>query len=538
MTRIIKIMFTYIAIILLVGCAGSGGGQSTVQSAATDLTAVWAQMKVLNDMIVGLGIDQLKAKVDALAANDAALQAALDKEIADAAAHYATINSQITDTNTQLADVKTVLAALQTQLNNTIATMATQADVANLQSQITSAVANITSNTSSIMTLQTQVAAVQLTITALQANDAVTDAQIASLQANIATLQATVANLQAQITAIAGGMVKLTATVVGSGTISPTQQYWPKNIGGATFTATPSAGNYFAGITGCAGTLNGTTFTTSALLADCTLTATFTPSPVYYFASQFGTEGAGNGQFTSVSGIVVDDSGNIYTAEDNVPTERIQKFDSSGNYMLQFGSYGTGNGQFSDLNGLTLDATGNIYTVEGSFFNGNNRIQKFDSSGNFLMKFGAAGFSDPQQIVVDTAGNIWVYDAGNHNVQKFDSAGNYLLTINGILGQQLVAAGIAVDANNNMYIANANGMNHIYKFDSSGTYVSTLFGSSIGYMNIKNNKIYMGTSPGVQIFDLAGNYIAQYSSTGAYKAVDSNDNLYMVFGSAVQKILH
>lgn len=534
------------------GCAGSGGGTvTTTGGAPTDLTAVWAQMKVLNDMIVGLGIDALKARVDVLAANDVALKTALDKEIADASARYAALNTRVTN-------VETVLADLQTQLNNIIANMATKSDVANLQAQITSAVANITSNTSAIMTLQTQVAAIQVAITALQNHDVTTDAQIAALQASIATLQATVADLQAQITALAGGMVKITTTTVGSGSATPALQYWPKNTSGATFIATPSAGSYFAGFAGCSGTPSGYSFTTNALLSDCTLTATFTTSPVYYLAEQWGSYGVGNGQFSQdVAGITVDPSGNSYVFDTDFP--RIQKFDSNGNYVLQFGSAGSGNGQFqagyygTTTSHITSDSTGNIYVADAY----NNRIQKFDSNGNYLMQFGNnATMLYPRAVAVDSVGNIYVNDSGNagapnqsDRVRKFDSNGNLINTLPSAYG---FARWLAVDSSNNVYYQSAQSLGKINQVNSAGVVISTIATGANGTSSIwatsgvvKNNKLFVVVSDQnyitpfrSQIYTLTGILVStnEFSQSSplmtASIAVDSSDNFYLLSNSA------
>ena len=56
----------------------------------------------------------------------------------------------------------------------------------------------------------------------------------------------------------------------------------------------------------------------------------------------------------------------------------------------------------------------------------NNRIQKFDSSGNFITKWGSNGsgdgqFNGPQGVAVDGSGNVYVVDAYNHRIQKFTS---------------------------------------------------------------------------------------------------------------------
>jgi DNA-binding beta-propeller fold protein YncE len=80
--------------------------------------------------------------------------------------------------------------------------------------------------------------------------------------------------------------------------------------------------------------------------------------------------------------------------------------------------------QFSSPNGISVDPAGNVYVVDA----GNYRIQKFDSKGIFITKWGTSGtadgqFSSPNGISVDPAGNVYVVDAGNYRIQKFDSKG-------------------------------------------------------------------------------------------------------------------
>ena len=53
----------------------------------------------------------------------------------------------------------------------------------------------------------------------------------------------------------------------------------------------------------------------------------------------------------------------------------------------EWGSYGGGRGQFGAIGGLATDTGGNVYVVDSS----HNRIEKFDSTGNFLARVGAQG---------------------------------------------------------------------------------------------------------------------------------------------------
>ena len=72
------------------------------------------------------------------------------------------------------------------------------------------------------------------------------------------------------------------------------------------------------------------------------------------------------------------------------------------------GSYGTRDGQFDEAVAVAVDTSGNVYVAE----NGNNRVQKFDSSGKFLAKWGNYGwdaggqFDYPYGIATDSSGNI------------------------------------------------------------------------------------------------------------------------------------
>jgi DNA-binding beta-propeller fold protein YncE len=80
----------------------------------------------------------------------------------------------------------------------------------------------------------------------------------------------------------------------------------------------------------------------------------------------------------------VDSSGNVYVSD--YSNKRIQKFDSSGNFLLKWGSEGAGDGQFTLPLGVAVDSSDNVYVTDGSAAGVGNRVQKFDSSGNFLLE--------------------------------------------------------------------------------------------------------------------------------------------------------
>ena len=78
---------------------------------------------------------------------------------------------------------------------------------------------------------------------------------------------------------------------------------------------------------------------------------------------------------------------------------RIQIFDSNGNFITAWGSKGSGEGQLDTPHDIAVDPSRNVYVAE----QGNFRIQKFDSKGNFITTWGSEGtgdtqFSDPHSV--------------------------------------------------------------------------------------------------------------------------------------------
>ncbi|NMC98400.1 MAG: hypothetical protein GYA62_01570 [Bacteroidales bacterium] len=97
-----------------------------------------------------------------------------------------------------------------------------------------------------------------------------------------------------------------------------------------------------------------------------------------------------NGKFWSPRGVAVDSQNNIYVCD--AFNYRVQKFDSDGNFLLKFGSKGSGNGQFNMPWDVCIDNKDNLYISDLL----NNRIQVFSSSGNFIRSIGTQGSGNGQ----------------------------------------------------------------------------------------------------------------------------------------------
>lgn len=227
-----------------------------------------------------------------------------------------------------------------------------------------------------------------------------------------------------------------------------------------------------------------------------------------------GTEGYSAG-FSIPCGIVADNAGNFYVADDR--TDIIRKITPDG-YVTNLaggGAQGFADGQgdaarFNRIIGLAIDKLGNIYVVDNS----NHCIRKVTPGGNVTTFAGTgvrgqqdgpaatATFSGPSGITIDAAGNLYVVDYGDEKIRKITPAG-MVSTLAGSgdagsadgIGSQAsfyLLGGITTDAAGNVYVCDG-GNNKIRKITPAGV-VSTYAGSSEqgnadGYATVGPNDI-------------------------------------------------
>jgi hypothetical protein len=135
--------------------------------------------------------------------------------------------------------------------------------------------------------------------------------------------------------------------------------------------------------------------------------------------------------------VAVNSSGDVYIAD--IGSHRIQKYDSSGSFILKWGNQGSGDGQFNAPRNVVADISGDVYVADAL----NKRIQKFDSTGSFILKWGGPGtgegqFNFPSGLAMDSSGNLYVADTANHRIQKFAPASAVM--VSGTLSLQSVVS--------------------------------------------------------------------------------------------------
>jgi len=212
-----------------------------------------------------------------------------------------------------------------------------------------------------------------------------------------------------------------------------------------------------------------------------------------------GLNGNGAGQFSNPLGIAVDSSGNVYVAE--LTNHRVQKFNSSGNFLLMFGgevnkttgenvctkvqleagnvcgagATGTGQGQFGAWKIGSLIAIGPSDTV---YVGDNNRIQQFNPDGTFNSEIELPGSGFVESLAVDPSGDLYAANEQSlvPGIRKLSSSGTVLNTITKAVNGKgesvaVVPKALVTDSSGNLYeIDDQPGESppEVFKFNTGG----------------------------------------------------------------------
>ncbi len=209
----------------------------------------------------------------------------------------------------------------------------------------------------------------------------------------------------------------------------------------------------------------------SSILA---LVPTASAHSTHLFSKSFA--GAGDSQLAQPEGLAVDQTSNdVYVGDP--ANARVEKFDSSGNFILMFGK---GVNKTKDEEAGSTEAEQNVCTVESS------DVCKAGTPGS-----SPGAFTTPRFLAVDSSdGDVYVADTGTGLVQKFSSSGipisswgsNGQLAGTGLNSEPdfVHLLGIGVDSSGVLHVYNRNSYNDgiLSEFESGGNYT---FSFGAGY---------------------------------------------------------
>jgi hypothetical protein len=302
---------------------------------------------------------------------------------------------------------------------------------------------------------------------------------------------------------------------------------------------------------------------------------------------QFGSSGEGAGEFDGSRGVAVDQaSGDVYLMDfGNV---RIDKFSGEGAFLLAWGwgvadgtfglqtctttcyqgqtpDYGPGTGEFGlGVRGVAVDNEPLSPSYEDVYVPdpGNNRVEKFDSSGDFLGMFGkevnedganlcvagekcqpgkeggGAGEFDDITGAITVASNGDVYVGGNERVQVFGPEGVFV--------KQFAVGGggthsIAVDGASDLYVVNVKAPYTLSEYDSTGVLLRTLDGTG------EPRSVALDASGDVFVDDLTASnpagerhHLLEYGPAGeqlaSFDPGDVDDGEGIAFGDSLDSV--
>ncbi len=181
----------------------------------------------------------------------------------------------------------------------------------------------------------------------------------------------------------------------------------------------------------------------------------------------------GAGMIVWPHGMFVDADGNVWVADARGADgkgHQVHKFSPEGELLMSLGTAGVaGDGEdtFNQPSDVLVAPDGSVFVVDGHGAGGNNRVVKFDGSGNFILEWGETGkengeFRDPHALAMDSQGRLFVGDRANSRIQIFTQEGEHIATWT----QFGRPSGLFIDDNDILYSAdsestNAGGMSNM-----------------------------------------------------------------------------
>ena len=137
----------------------------------------------------------------------------------------------------------------------------------------------------------------------------------------------------------------------------------------------------------------------------------------------------GADMFIMPHGLEIDNENNIWITD--VGLHQVIKYDSNGKELMVLGKEfepGSDSYSFNLPTDVAVANDGSFYVSDGY---GNSRIIKFSKDGSYQFEWGAFGseksqFNIPHGLDLDNNGNVYVADRENNRIQKFDSLGNFI----------------------------------------------------------------------------------------------------------------
>ncbi len=219
-----------------------------------------------------------------------------------------------------------------------------------------------------------------------------------------------------------------------------------------------------------------------------------------YYEKRYVVLNPEDGSFTGISvstvsnpyGATIDKDGVLWSSGNGTPL-RIDSLDTNTNTFLK--SYDVGKGPY----GIVVDKNGIVWAAcPTSESNGRSALIRLNpSTGAYTYHYGNGSVG--RGVAVDRDGNMWMACSGNNWVDKFDSTGKYLLSVNIGANGGSVPIGVGVDSEGYIWVT-CQSSNNTFKIDTTGKIIGSYavgagpytYSDMTGY-NLQNVTAHDGT---------------------------------------------
>jgi hypothetical protein len=251
------------------------------------------------------------------------------------------------------------------------------------------------------------------------------------------------------------------------------------------------------------------------------------------YLRKFGEKGTSEkGQFNAPVATAIDHTGNVWAVDHN--NNRIEEWSATGTWLHTYGKKGTGELQFESPEGIAVNTSesspsfGDVYIAD----KGNNRIEELNAEGKYVRSFGVKGkapgqLSEPEGVAVvpagtltaSSSGEVWVGDSGNDRVDEFSETGEYIGSFGSEgsgEGQFKAPDGIAFSGEY-AYVVDS-GNDRVQKFSLSGAYIAQFGskGTSNGQFETPYGIATESVSGDLYVADQANNRLQEFSPAGTF----------------------